>query len=599
MTRLMLMTFFGDKRWKEGVHPHESPKVMTFPLIVLAALSVLGGLMLLDDWIVDFLAPVTGTPEHVEPPIPTLAVSVLVLAVVAVGVAVAWFLVGKREVSREAPTDVSFVTRAARADLYGDAINDTLVVEPGRGARSRPDLVRQAGCRRAWSRVARRGRRVRRDPAAHPERLRPLLCPVPARRRAPRRPRAPGGELLMNDFPWLTVLIVVPLVGAVVTAAMPYEGNKARPKQISLGFGVLTLVLAAVMASQYDADAGMQFTETHQWINVFGVHYAVGVDGLALVMVLLTVLLVPIVIGASWYDADHGNTKAFFAWALALEAASIGVFAATDVFLFYVVFEATLIPGYFLIGGFGREGRQRAAVKFLMFQLVGGLVMLAAVVGLYVVTANAGHPTYLMSELSHITHRPGHAEVAVRRLLLRLRGQGADVPGAHLAGRHDRERHRRHERAAGVHPRQDRHLRDAALLPRAVPRRLALGDAGRGHAGADLDRLRRHGRGRPGRHAAADRSDLAEPLRPHRARHLRVHQPGHVRLDPLHGQPRGRHGCAVPGRRLPGQAAGHGLDLRDHRRREDRTGAGRASSCSRAWRCWACPGSRSSSPRSW
>jgi NADH-quinone oxidoreductase subunit L len=130
MTRLMIMTFFSDKRWKEGAHPHESPKVMTIPLIVLAALSALGGLMLLNDWIVDFLAPVTGTPEHVEPPISEVAVSVLVLAVVAVGVAVAWFLVGKREVSREAPTDVSFATRAARADLYGDAINDTLVVVP-------------------------------------------------------------------------------------------------------------------------------------------------------------------------------------------------------------------------------------------------------------------------------------------------------------------------------------------------------------------------------------------------------------------------------------------------------------------------------------
>ena len=131
MTRVVLMTFFTQKRWEEGVHPHESPKVMTIPLIVLAALSALGGLMLLNDWIVDFLAPVTGTAEHAEPPIPAAAVSVLVLAVVAVGVAVAWFLVGRREVSRTAPTDVSFATRAARADLYGDAINDTLVVTPG------------------------------------------------------------------------------------------------------------------------------------------------------------------------------------------------------------------------------------------------------------------------------------------------------------------------------------------------------------------------------------------------------------------------------------------------------------------------------------
>ena len=210
----------------------------------------------------------------------------------------------------------------------------------------------------------------------------------------------------MNDFPWLTALIVVPLVGAVVTAALPYEGDKSQPKKVALGFSVLTLVLAAVMATQYDADGGFQFTETHEWINVFGAHYALGVDGMALVLVLLTTLLVPVVIGASWFDADQGNTKAFFAWALALEALSLGVFMATDVFLFYVLFEASLVPGYFLIGGFGREGRQKAAIKFLIFQLAGGLVMLAAVVGLYAVSADAGHPTYLLSELSQINIDP-------------------------------------------------------------------------------------------------------------------------------------------------------------------------------------------------
>jgi NADH-quinone oxidoreductase subunit L len=132
MTRLMLMTFFTSKRWEEGVHPHESPKVMTVPLIVLAALSVLGGVMLAGDWIVDFLAPVTGVAEHHEPPLPALVITLLVTLVVAAGVALAWFLVGKQEVPREAPQNVSFATRAARADLYGDAINDVLVVDPGR-----------------------------------------------------------------------------------------------------------------------------------------------------------------------------------------------------------------------------------------------------------------------------------------------------------------------------------------------------------------------------------------------------------------------------------------------------------------------------------
>ncbi|MGZ6754334.1 MAG: NADH-quinone oxidoreductase subunit L, partial [Nocardioides sp.] len=132
MTRLMLLTFFTSRRWEKGVHPHESPKVMTVPLMVLAALSVLGGLMLAGGWIQDFLAPVVGTPPEEHAPLPAIVVSLLAVLVVAVGVALAWFLVGKREVPRTAPQDVSFATRAARHDLYGDAINEGLVVGPGR-----------------------------------------------------------------------------------------------------------------------------------------------------------------------------------------------------------------------------------------------------------------------------------------------------------------------------------------------------------------------------------------------------------------------------------------------------------------------------------
>jgi len=131
MTRLMLLTFFTERRWADGVHPHESPRVMTVPLIVLAALSVLGGALLLGGWIVDFLSPVTGVAEHHEPPLPAIVITLVVVAVVAAGVALAWFLVGKRDVPREAPQRVSFVTRAARNDLYGDAINDGVVVRPG------------------------------------------------------------------------------------------------------------------------------------------------------------------------------------------------------------------------------------------------------------------------------------------------------------------------------------------------------------------------------------------------------------------------------------------------------------------------------------
>ncbi len=224
----------------------------------------------------------------------------------------------------------------------------------------------------------------------------------------------------MNDFPWLTLLIVVPLVGAVVTAALPAGHRLVLPKQVALGTSLLTFVLAVVMSFGYHLDGGYQFTEDHTWIKAFGADYALGVDGLGLLMVLLTTVLVPIVIGAGWHDADPGatlrlddeaaetrHTKAFFAWALALEALSIAVFSAADAFLFYVVFEATLIPAYFLIGGFGGNRRRRAAVKFLVYQLAGGLVMLASVIGLYVVSAGHGDPSYLFTDLQGLVIAPG------------------------------------------------------------------------------------------------------------------------------------------------------------------------------------------------
>ncbi|MEJ7775246.1 MAG: NADH-quinone oxidoreductase subunit M [Nocardioidaceae bacterium] len=224
----------------------------------------------------------------------------------------------------------------------------------------------------------------------------------------------------MSDLPWLTILIVLPLVGAALVGFLPAAEDSARPKQMAVGFSLLTLAVGIAIAAQYDTDGGMQLTETHEWIGAFGVNYAVGVDGLGLLLILLTVSLVPIVMVAGWFDADDSlvrdrarssapasekspgteGIRAFFAWALALESLSLAVFAATDVFFFYVVFEATLIPAYFLIGGFGRDGRAGAALKFLMFQLAGGLVLLAAVVGLYVVSAQAGQPSYLLSDLA-------------------------------------------------------------------------------------------------------------------------------------------------------------------------------------------------------
>jgi len=131
MTRLMLLTFFTDKRWEKDVHPHESPKVMTYPLVALAALSMLGGFLLLGNWIVEFLSPVVGQAEHEVLAVQPIVITLIVTLVVLVGVVSALLLVGRNDVPRVAPQSVSIFTKAARADLYGDAINEAAFMRPG------------------------------------------------------------------------------------------------------------------------------------------------------------------------------------------------------------------------------------------------------------------------------------------------------------------------------------------------------------------------------------------------------------------------------------------------------------------------------------
>ncbi|WP_149561778.1 NADH-quinone oxidoreductase subunit M [Streptomyces cacaoi] len=223
------------------------------------------------------------------------------------------------------------------------------------------------------------------------------------------------------SFPLLTVTAALPAVGAVATAAVP-AARRTAAKWSALLFSLATLVLAAVVLARFDPDGGRyQLTESHAWIADFGVRYELGVDGIGAVMIALTALLIPFVVAAGWHDADPGEerpssrwrpTQGFFALILAVEAMVIVSFAATDVFLFYIFFEAMLIPMYFLIGGFGDrahaagedEGakqRSYAAVKFLLYNLAGGLIMLAAVVGLYAVTADQlGTGTFSLQQIA-------------------------------------------------------------------------------------------------------------------------------------------------------------------------------------------------------
>ncbi|HEY0938163.1 MAG TPA: NADH-quinone oxidoreductase subunit M [Trebonia sp.] len=231
-----------------------------------------------------------------------------------------------------------------------------------------------------------------------------------------------------SGTPWLTVAGGIPLLGAIVVSALPAR----RAKLTALLFALADLVWVIVMATQFNTSGPtFQFTEQYSWIPQFGVHYGLGADGIALVLIGMTAVLMPVVILASWHDADEpaataavsagetetekaaavaaGRTrspKTYMALMLVLDTMMIGVFAATDVFLFYVFFEAMLIPMYFLIGSFGVGPRQYAAVKFLLYSLLGGLLMLVAVIALYVYSAQSpatgNHGTFMFYTLAHL-----------------------------------------------------------------------------------------------------------------------------------------------------------------------------------------------------
>ena len=264
----------------------------------------------------------------------------------------------------------------------------------------------------------------------------------------------------LQDVPWLTVLGLIPLVGTAVLLALPRRKEQLQ-KVVALVTSLVVLGATILACAAFDpAGERFQFTQAYDWIPAFGVQYAVGADGIALVLIALIAVLVPVVILASWHDSDavvqdtaaakanagveaanagveaanagveaatdaessgpaqdarggsvriggpteaprsrRRSVKAFFALLLVLETMMIGVFAATDVFLFYVFFEAMLIPMYFLIGSYGGPRRSYAAMKFLLFSLAGGLLMLASVIGLYVVSADQGEGTFAFEKL--------------------------------------------------------------------------------------------------------------------------------------------------------------------------------------------------------
>jgi NADH-quinone oxidoreductase subunit M len=203
---------------------------------------------------------------------------------------------------------------------------------------------------------------------------------------------------------WISLTALLPLIGAALLATLP-KGAELRAKQFAFGATLVTAASAIAMAVQFQRDnTDLQFVEVRSWIPSFGINYAVGIDGIALVLILMSVILAPIVILAGWNEAQGGrwSVKTFYILILVLETMMIGVFSATDVFLFYVIFEAMLVPVYFLIGGSGTGERSAAAVKFLLYSLFGGLLMLASIIALYVMSGDQGGHTFDLAKLAKL-----------------------------------------------------------------------------------------------------------------------------------------------------------------------------------------------------
>ena len=199
-------------------------------------------------------------------------------------------------------------------------------------------------------------------------------------------------------FPLLSTIIFLPSLGAILGFLISSE---ELVKRMALVTSVLTFLLSLILFFAFDPSrAAMQFFERYAWIPALGISYEVGVDGVSLLLMVLTTFLMPLAILASW-DSISSRTREFMICLLFLETGMVGVFAAVDLFLFYVFWEATLIPMYFLIGVWGGPQRIYAAVKFILYTMAGSLLMLVAILALYFIHRQAtGIATFNLFQLA-------------------------------------------------------------------------------------------------------------------------------------------------------------------------------------------------------
>jgi NADH-quinone oxidoreductase subunit M len=198
----------------------------------------------------------------------------------------------------------------------------------------------------------------------------------------------------------LTILVVLPLAGLLAIALVDGR-HEALVRTMALTVSVLVFAVTLLLWWRFDASsAAFQFAERRAWIPAFGIDYSVGIDGISLFLVVLTGFLTPLALLSSW-ESVHDRVKAFSMCILALESAMIGVFVSLDLFLFYIFWDAMLIPMYFLIGIWGYDRRVYAALKFILYTMAGSVLMLVAILALayHYGDLNGGTPSFDLLKL--------------------------------------------------------------------------------------------------------------------------------------------------------------------------------------------------------
>ncbi len=203
----------------------------------------------------------------------------------------------------------------------------------------------------------------------------------------------------MADFPWITTVILLPAVCAILVGFLPVRSGVVIRSAALAGTILTFLVSLGLLASFTVGEPGLQLIEHYAWIPEWGVSYKVGVDGITLPLVLLSTFITPLAVVATWSEVQE-QLKAFYVAVLLTETIIVGVFVALDLILFYVFFEAVLVPMYLLIGIWGSGNRRYAAVKFFLYSFVGGLLMLVAIIYLYFRGGAATFDYEVLRELS-------------------------------------------------------------------------------------------------------------------------------------------------------------------------------------------------------